>query len=136
MEQPLGCNFNVICAYRDNRNVLFNLQYKPLIMVLNLKINWLKRFREFDRKSDPVEHFGFSSSSKINTLIKSIKLDGLSDPLELWVFGFKALLVQGSHRLIALNELNYTHIPVKIKFRLFLTGEMLKRKSRFKNIIS
>jgi len=103
---------------------------------MKLKLSTLKKFREFDRKNDPFEFFGISSKDKINSLILGIKNNGLENPLELWIFGLKAMLIQGNHRLVALEQLGITNIEVKIKFKFRLKGEMKNRKSRFVNIFN
>lgn len=98
---------------------------------MELETSILKKYREFDRKKEPTPSFFLIAPTNYDELLNDIKLNGIKEPLEIWVHENKALIVEGNHRLSIAIDLNISSLPVKVKF---ISGKNREEKEYIERI--
>lgn len=76
-------------------------------------IEELLPFREFDREVDTK----WGDPEDLNKLTQEIKVNGITEPVQIEVYKDKALIVEGNHRIAAAKRLGIKWIPTYIKKR-------------------
>jgi len=97
-----------------------------------MKTKDLIKYREFDRKANPRPSVLGLVKSSYSELTEEIKINGITEPLELWVYRDRALLVEGNHRLAIAIDLGIEDLPVTIKH---ITGANIVEKEYIKRIL-
>jgi hypothetical protein len=83
-------------------------------------ISTLKKYREYNRNL-PSEALG-DSAENIDKLTESIKLHGITEPLQLTHKDGRGVLNEGNHRIIAAERAGLTHVPVVVWNRGYVPG--------------
>lgn len=92
--------------------------------VFLMPVDFIWKYREFDRcGSDNI--YG---DEYIDELTEDIEKNGVKTTLELQIYGDKALLVEGNHRLCIAKKLGIKELYVWVNFRAF--GSINEKKAK------
>ncbi len=86
------------------------------ITTATIKVSQLIDYREYDRALNPAPQIPFIKQYTFGEIVIWMSENGVVSPLELSIYGNKALLTDGNHRLAAAALLGIKEVPVTVKF--------------------
>ena len=92
---------------KNNNDIEFKCDYEKYFEYVPL--SEIEKYIEFDRE---IEHK--ISKKYIDELTEEIKVNGITYPITLEVYGDKGLIVEGNHRIAVAKRLGIKHIPVRV----------------------
>jgi ParB-like chromosome segregation protein Spo0J len=95
---------------------------KSKVIYINPSI--LIRYREYDRTVEKVPQIWGLYVTDYDKLKESIKINGITNPLELIVYKNKALLSNGNNRLAIALELGMNSVPVIVRKNIYIYTEL------------
>lgn len=94
-------------SVKYNKDIEFKCNYEKYFEYVPL--SEIEKYIEFDRE---IEHK--ISKNYLDELTEEIKVNGITYPITLEVYGNKGLIVEGNHRIAVAKRLGIKYIPVRV----------------------